>query len=114
MLNRIEKLYNRYRRDKSGLDELNEAIETYVAHVKEHFAGEEQLMQAYDFPEYEMHKLAHDAFLADLNLTYKGFKEGELERMIRFLFGVPEWLVMHVNTVDAPTAAYLAHKVQNR
>ena len=68
-------------------------------------------MQKHDFPEFEMHKLAHDAFLADRNLTYRSFKEGDIERMIRFLFGVPEWLVMHVNTVDVPTATFLAQKM---
>ena len=69
LLNRIEKLYNRYRKDKNDTDELNQAVDAYVKHVKEHFSNEEELMQRYNFPEYEMHKLAHDAFLADLSLT---------------------------------------------
>lgn len=112
ILNEIDKLATMYEIHKSEPDELEAKIEEYIVHVKKHFANEERLMQEYDFPSYEMHKLAHDMFLADLDYAIKQWKGfGGIKKIINFVRKTPEWIVMHVNSVDAPTANYLATKM---
>ena len=70
-------------------------------------------MEEYDFPSFEMHKMAHDMFLADLQYATMQWKRyGDIKKIIYFIRKTPEWIVMHVNSVDAPTANYLARKME--
>jgi len=112
ILNELDKLATQYGMDKSKLSELEAKIDEYLAHVKEHFVNEERLMKKYDFPSYEMHKMAHDIFLMDIGITIKQWKKfGDVNKVINFVRKSPEWIVMHINTVDAPTSAYIAQKM---
>lgn len=112
MLNEIDNLAIEYEIHKSDAAELERELDEYMAHVKEHFASEERLMKQYGFPSYEMHKTAHDMFLADLEYAAQQLKAyGNLKKMLYFIRKTPEWIVMHVNSVDAPTAEYLAAKM---
>ena len=114
IINEIEKLAYEYERGTIEKNELGKKLDEYIEHVKGHFASEERLMQEYNFPSYEMHKLAHDMFLMDLQYATKQWKEfGDIKKIINFVFKTPEWIVMHVNSVDAPTADYLARKMVN-
>ena len=112
LLNEIEKLAIRYSMDKSNLNQLEEKLDAYIVHVKEHFANEERLMKHYNFPSYEMHKMAHDMFLIDLSYAIKQWKEfGDIKKIINFIYKSPEWIVMHINSVDAPTSMYISQKM---
>ena len=114
IINEIEKLAYEYEKGTIVKGELENKLDEYIDHVKEHFASEERLMQEYHFPSYEMHKLAHDMFLMDLQYATRQWKEfGDINKIINFVFKTPEWIVMHVNSVDAPTADYLARKMEN-
>ena len=112
ILNEIEKLATKYSMDKSNLSELEAKLDEYIAHVKEHFANEERLMKKYKFPSYEMHKMAHDMFLIDINSAIRQWKEyGDIKKIINFIYKSPEWIVMHINSVDAPTSRYIIQKM---
>jgi hemerythrin len=113
ILNEIEKPATNYLLHKTHKEELEVKLDAYVAHVHKHFANEERLMQKYNFPSYDMHKTAHDMFLLDLEYAMRPWKEsGDMKKIINFIFKTPEWVVLHVNTVDAPTANFLAKKMQ--
>ena len=117
LLNSIDKLAIRYERDgdPSLREELEVKLDEYVNHVKEHFASEERLMEKYDFHAYEMHKMAHDMFLMDLAYAQMMWKEhGDLQKMITFIRKTPEWLIMHIDSVDKPTAAFLAKRINQK
>ncbi len=113
IINVIDKLAYECERGEDKHAELEERLNEYIEHVKMHFANEEKLMQEYDFPSYEMHKMAHDMFLADLRYATKQWKEfGDINKVINFVRKTPEWIVMHVNSVDAPTADFIARKIE--
>jgi hemerythrin len=112
ILNELEKLSFGFERKMVELSVLEEKLDHYIQHVKNHFANEERLMEEYDFPSYEMHKMAHDMFLLDLNSAVRQWKQyGDIKKIINFIHKTPEWIVMHVNSVDAPTANFLAKKM---
>jgi hemerythrin len=114
ILNELEKLSFGFERKTVELSELEEKLDQYVEHVKNHFANEERLMEEYDFPSYEMHKMAHDMFLLDLNSAVRQWKQyGDIKKIINFVYKTPEWIVMHVNSVDTPTANFLARKMES-
>jgi len=57
-----------------------------MKHLKEHFANEERLMNKYNFPSYDMHKIAHDTFLMDFNTTVNQWKKfGNIDKVISFI-----------------------------
>ena len=114
IINEIDKLATIYSMNKTqeNLHALEIKLKEYLGHVKEHFANEERLMNKYSFPNYEMHKMAHDMFLQDIGITIKQWEKfGDIEKVINFIRKSPEWIVMHINTVDAPTSLYLSHKM---
>ncbi|MDP2078739.1 MAG: hemerythrin family protein [Sulfuricurvum sp.] len=113
ILNEIEKLAFGFERKTVEIGELEKKLDEYIEHVQMHFANEERLMEEYDFPSFEMHKTAHDMFLLDLASAVRQWKKfGDIKKIINFVYKTPEWIVMHVNSVDAPTANYLANKMQ--
>lgn len=112
ILNEIDSLAIQHQLKKATLEELESKIDEYIEHVKMHFANEERLMQEYGFPSYDMHKTAHDMFLADLMHSVNQWKQyGNVEKIINFVRKTPEWIFMHVNSVDAPTADFIARKM---
>jgi len=112
ILNEIDKLAILHDRGEARLEELESKINEYLEHVKEHFSNEEKLMREYNFPSYDMHKTAHDMFLADLQYAVNQWKRYEdINKITNFVRRTPEWIVMHVNSVDAPTANFLANKM---
>jgi len=115
ILNDIDKLATQCQIQKTPTDALEAKLHEYVAHVKEHFAYEEELMRKYDFPKYEMHKTAHDVFLSDLEHSSREWRlYGDFKKITNFIRKTPEWLFIHVNTVDFPTANFLAQKMQEK
>jgi len=115
ILNEIDKMATLYTREEVTLEEIETKIDEYILHVKKHFANEEKMMLEHDFPSYDMHKTAHDMFLADLEHSVRQWKtHGNINKMINFIRKTPEWIVMHVNLVDAPTADFLAKKLENK
>lgn len=113
ILNEIDNLAFIYERDRSGLEALEEKLMEYDKHVRKHFSSEEELMLKYDYPSYEMHKMAHDMFLEDWDRSVRLWKKyDEVDKIIYFIRKTPEWLLMHVNSVDASTSHFLALKMQ--
>lgn len=113
ILNEIEKLAFGFDRKTVELSVLEKKLDEYIDHAHKHFANEECLMLEYDFPSYDMHKTAHDMFLLDLESAVRQWKKfGDIKKIINFVYKTPEWIVLHVNSVDAPTADYLARKMQ--
>ncbi|MDQ7043935.1 MAG: hemerythrin family protein [Sulfurimonas sp.] len=113
ILNEIDKLATQCQIQKTPTDALEAKLLEYVEHVKKHFANEERLMLKYNFPKYEMHKTAHDIFLSDLEHSSREWKKyGDFKKILNFIRKTPEWIVLHVNSVDAPTADYLAQRMK--
>lgn len=113
ILNDIDKLAILQDRGNATMEELESKINEYLEHVKAHFANEEKLMRKYDFQKYDMHKTAHDMFLEELDGAVKLWKRYEdITKITNFIRRTPEWIVLHVNTVDTPTANYLASKME--
>ena len=87
-----------------------ELAATFAAHVEEHFAREERLMEQHGFPPYPIHKSEHDRMrpLVAEHCAGVGSADGRvaLLRFIREEF-LP-WLTSHVATMDTATAHFLA------
>lgn len=83
-------------------------IKALLDYAHYHFSEEEKVMKAVDFPEYEMHKAAHDEIIHKLQ-AYEhdkamGNKEsaGEL-----YSFLLSDWLWKHILEMDKKIAPYI-------
>ena len=112
LINAIDALATECVAGEDKIDALVEKIETYIQHVREHFDYEEELMEEHDFFSADLHAMAHQMFLADLMYAAKHFREnGDLNKIVAFVRKSPEWLESHIETLDVPTAEFLAKKL---
>jgi len=112
LINTIDSLARECVAGENKIELLAQNIEAYIKHVKEHFDYEEELMEEHDFFSYDLHAMAHQMFLADLMYAAKHFREnGDLNKIVTFIRKSPEWLESHIETLDVPTAEFLAKKL---
>ncbi len=113
MLNEIDALATLYEKDKSIHEALEEKLDAYVQHVKDHFANEERLMRLYAFPPYPMHKAEHDRVLDELDDVLIRWKQhGDMNAIISYLRQSVDWIINHISTMDNMTAMYIAQQIK--
>ncbi len=82
------------------------AINLYK-HVREHFAAEEALMRAVDFPDYRDHVASHNQLLSQLNAVSQGIGKGQWDKQqIHTL--MTDWTLRHILFNDAKMADYIS------
>jgi hemerythrin len=81
------------------------------AYIDYHFAHEEALMKAWNYPGLEGHATLHREFSADLARLREGIASDDVLKSALKLRGfVLEWLLGHILEVDAEYARYIAGK----
>ena len=88
-----------------------EAFQQLSDHLAEHFAFEEGLMEQHGFPALAEHRGEHKRVLADMRELAGSLARGR-SRMARLYVQekMPEWFLLHRDTMDMATAAYLRGK----
>lgn len=78
-----------------------------LRHSEDHFAREEELMRRVGFFAYDCHKGEHGRVLAEMR-HFQGQLEAGHHAMARAYATeqVPQWFLLHRNTMDAATAAF--------
>lgn len=111
-------LLNRLHELLVGKGVTDEAINKSISDIQDltvhHFSFEETLMQQYDYPDYEMHKYCHDAFLKDLgDVVKKWYKEKDRAQLQTFLEkDIIEWLTDHIENFDRTIVDYFQKKMK--
>jgi len=114
MLNDIDELAIMYENDETKHEALEEKLEAYITHVKDHFTNEERLMRLYAFPPYQIHKAEHDRVLHELNSAVIRWKQhGQIDAIIAYLRQSVDWIINHIGTMDHMTAMFIAQKTKN-
>jgi hemerythrin len=86
--------------------ELAEILADLADYAKEHFATEEAVMKAYEFPWRDHHALEHQQAIADLDAAQSRCASGEPALGVEVLDRLREWLQRHVLESDR---AYTEH-----
>ncbi len=106
LLNRFHTAY----RYHTGEEFERAALDELVDYTKTHFEHEERMMQEHEYPDFEAHKLEHDAFFTEV----EGFVSRYEARGYAGLEGVSErlcdWLINHICETDSAYVPYLAKK----
>lgn len=97
--------------EKKVNDELiSDRLYEWVEHTRQHFAGENEMMQNYGFPALPMHTGEHNRVLQQIEaLQQEWLKNHQIEPLADFIFNEwPQWFDNHVNSMDMVTAQYLS------
>jgi hemerythrin-like metal-binding protein len=109
LLHLINNLYTaaNYRTDMAfERQALNEVID----YTKTHFAREEELMRANEYPDFEPHKRQHEAMIAKVNelmARYEQDRDGTVEELLKYL---REWLIQHILGTDQGYRGHLTSR----
>ncbi|VAV82213.1 hypothetical protein MNBD_DELTA01-2053, partial [hydrothermal vent metagenome] len=82
-------------------------LEDLSSYAKYHFGLEEQLMQAYDYRDYMVHRLRHNYFIehiVDLEIDYMAGKKDVTGRTMYLL---KDWIDKHIKIKDKEYSKYL-------
>jgi hemerythrin len=91
-----------------GKEVLSKALSDFIAYTTTHFAAEENLMLAHDYPGYGQHKVQHDAMAGKLTDFQRQFEAGRATLTLELLQFLKAWLSRHISTTDQDMGAYLS------
>jgi len=94
----------------TGEEFERECLAAVVDYTKTHFVYEEGLMSKYDYPDFEAHKVQHQAMtdkVEDLLAAYEEHPESAMKDALDFL---KQWLIRHINGTDKQYSEFLVSK----
>jgi hemerythrin len=84
-----------------------------VAHTREHFAGEDRLMEACGFPAIAEHRAEHARVLGDLERLASKVVSGRARLARAYVVEqLPSWFDLHAATMDSALAARIKGSVR--
>ncbi len=89
---------------------ISSALQQWLEHTEQHFAGENELMQKYGFPPYSIHAQEHASALENLRHTIDDWNaDHSIEALSEYVFSTwPQWFNQHVSSMDFVTAQFLS------
>ncbi|MEW8506730.1 MAG: hemerythrin family protein [Candidatus Thiodiazotropha sp.] len=109
LINRLGELVIQGIEGESVVDLIGRSLEEWVSHTRDHFEGENRLMESYGFPPYPVHKAEHAQVLERLEMVQARWHDGlVLEDLADFIFiEWRSWFEQHVQSMDSVTARFL-------
>lgn len=87
--------------------EIAQILSDIADYTKEHFATEEAVMKAYEYPWRDSHALEHRQFIATIDKLQKQSASGEVAVSVALLNHLREWLACHVLGSDRRYSEHL-------
>ena len=78
--------------------------------MEEHFADEEKLMEAHQYPELDSHRKKHDYMRKVLREFVQRFEANELNMELEFINFLKTWIVDHILTVDRKYGPFFSER----
>lgn len=90
---------------EAALPQRLDLARDFLDHCRHHFAREEEMMKATGFFAYGCHQGEHERVLAELQAVVAKLEAGDPQDDY-FTKRLPEWLMIHRNTMDFVTAEF--------
>ena len=94
----------------AGEEFEREALDELVDYTKSHFSHEEQLMEQYDYPDYEPHKAQHQEMIKEVEDVLAEYEQDHDRAMRHGLNFLKAWLINHINGTDQQYSSFLRDK----
>ena len=109
LVNELHALIAAKRAGDDVQESLSSKLEEWLAHVRDHFAGEEEKMLACGFTAYPVHKGEHERVLQEILALVDEWRttsdSGALEDWVEQ--ALPVWIAQHIMTMDTVTAEFI-------
>ena len=89
---------------------LGTTLDRLVSYTSTHFAAEEQLMAAHDYPDIVVHKAAHEGLIKQVLELQQMFKAGQAILTLDVMMFLRDWLMGHIQIVDKQYGVYFNSK----
>ncbi len=93
-----------------GRDALGRVLTGLIRYTRLHFATEEQLMRANDYPDYERHKEKHEKMAAKVLELKAAYEAETISSPVQISNFLKNWLARHILGTDKAFGDYLARK----
>jgi hemerythrin len=100
--------------DSAPEDQRVAALDEFIAHSEAHFAQEQQWMEEKQFPPLHCHVREHEGVLEITREVRNRVAAGETHLAGVLAKAVAEWFTLHVTSMDAVLAMFLAQPGQVR
>ena len=94
---------------QADYDTLCITLDKLLAHMLQHFSGEEELMRNHHYPSLNMHKADHDKVLNQARYAEMQWRnKKDVEALKEYIEDdVVVWLDQHIKAMDTPMADYI-------
>lgn len=93
--------------EKEEYDYFSKVINKIVNYFKLHFATEEKIMLAAQYPGYDEHKKVHEGFNHAVAEAFNGFVSGKRLSLFTFTRFLKNWVFSHIAVMDKHYFDYL-------
>ncbi len=114
LINQLGDLFLQAKVQQPDKAAISEKLNEWVQHTREHFSGEERLMQEYDFPAYAIHASEHERVLEQINALQQQWQDKQDIKPLNdfILSNWPRWFHDHVSTMDMVTAEFISQRMK--
>jgi hemerythrin-like metal-binding protein len=109
IVNRLEALLADKLAGKGNMELLSGTLGELRDHIMGHFAHEEELMLAHNFPGYSIHRQEHEQAMAELDRVLAEWQSrGSTELVYNYVSrDFPAWFIQHASAMDRMTAHFI-------
>lgn len=93
---------------KSKMQEVLKEARDYTLY---HFSAEEKFLKEHDYPSIDMHKVAHDAFVSEIDGEIKKINDPTQADAMRLYSYFQNWLFQHIARADHIWADFVRPKL---
>ena len=91
----------------AGQQILDDLLNKLVAYTRWHFAAEEGLMRAHNYPDYATHRAQHEQLTATVLQFRDDFEAGRRALSIPLMKFLKDWLTHHIMGMDRKLGPYV-------
>jgi len=84
-----------------------DSIDKLSSYVATHFKTEEDLMKAFSYPDYEVHKKEHDSLKEQSEKLIKLYRLGKVDLTATISKFLSDWLKHHIQEIDMKMIGWL-------
>jgi hemerythrin len=96
-----------------GSDMIGTVIEEFVDFTDYHFKAEERLLLQHGYPDFEEHKVMHDALVRKAQSIKEAFDSGNSPTTIEVMLLLANWLNLHILDEDQKYKPYVEGEAAN-
>ena len=96
--------------NESSVRIIGQVLEGLTEYTNTHFFVEEEIMEAYEYPDRGNHLKAHDGFRGKLAELIESYENGDTKLSDAVMNFLKDWLTEHILKIDKKLSDFLADK----